>query len=140
MSTLIKTDLEDAGKIDKSGIYDERGRVPLFFIQEFQIGPEQEGGRNRTPVFFRKVDLLREFSKKNPQVEDVNVYVVDLIDTFSFMTGQQVMNSAKIDGDFLNGFVFIPSKESRQFAMECEKQRGGITAYKTGDMIAVGGK
>lgn len=138
MSASFKTDLDDAGKIDKSGMYTERGRVPLFFIEEFQLGPEKEGGDNRTPVFFRKVDLLREFSKKNPQVEDVNVYVADLIDTFSAMIGQGT--ASKLDPKFLNNLVFIPSKESRQFALDCEKERGQISAYKTGDMIAVGGK
>jgi len=128
-----------AEKIDKSGMYSERGRLPLFYSDEFQIGPEKEGGSNRIPVFLEKADLLREFSKKYPEKTDVVVTVVDLMDTFAVMMGNKPIG-AKVDEEIVNKFYVVPSLESRKKAVDCEKERGSVPAYQVGQMIAVGGK
>lgn len=131
--------INDAEKIDKSGMYSERGRVPLFYSDDFSIAPETEGGSNRIPVFLEKEDLLREYAKKYPDKQDVVVTVVDLMDTFSTMMGNKPIG-AKVDDKILDNFFIVPSVESRKKAVECEKERGTIPAYKIGEMIAVGGK
>ena len=131
--------LTDAERIDKSGMYSERGRVPLFYSTEFTIGPEKEGGPNRIPVFLEKNDLLREYTKKFPEKEDLFVTVVDLMDTFSTMMGNKPIG-AKVDEKLVNNFFIVPTMESRKKAVECEKERGSTSAYKIGEIIAVGGK
>ncbi len=131
--------INDAEKIDKSGMYSERGRVPLFYSDDFSIAPETEGGPNRIPVFLEKEDLLREYAKKYPDKQDVVLTVVDLMDTFSTMMGNKPIG-AKVDDRIVDNFYIVPSVESRKKAVECEKERGTIPAYKIGEMIAVGGK
>jgi hypothetical protein len=131
--------LGEAERIDKSGMYSERGRVPLFYSTEFEIGPEKEGGPNRIPIFLEKKDLIREFSKKYPEKEDLVVTVVDLMDTFAVMLGNKPIG-AKVDESIVNNLYVVPSIESRKKAVECEKARGTMPAYKIGEMVAVGGK
>ena len=131
--------LGEAEKIDKSGLYSERGRVPLFYSDEFTIGPEKEGGPPRIPIFLEKSDLIREFTKKYPEKEDFVVTVVDLMDTFSTMMGQKPIG-AKVDESIATSLYVVPSMESRKKAVECEKERGTVPAYKIGEMVAVGGK
>jgi len=116
----------------------EQGRVPLFYMSEFEIAAEVEGGEKRIPVFFDKVDLLREWGKKYPDNTIPAVKVVDLIDTFSAMTGGATLSS--IDDKIVKNLYVVPSLESRKKAVECENSRGDIPAYKLGEMIAVGGK
>lgn len=137
--------LNEAEKIDKSGMYSERGRVPLFYATDFEVGPATNAdgsvgsGPNRLPVFFEKADLIREYSKKYPEKEDVIITVVDLMDLFDVMMGNKPIG-AKVDEFFVDRMLFVPSIESRKKAVECEKERGSISAYKVGEMVAVGGK
>lgn len=131
--------LNDAEQMDKSGMYSERGRVPLFYSNEFEIGPEKEGGPNRIPIFFEKDDLVREFSKKFPEREEFVVTVVDLNDTFAIMMGNKPMG-AKVDDRIVNQLYVVGSPANRRKAVDLEKARGSIPAYKIGEMIAVGGK
>lgn len=130
--------LNDAGKIDRSGIYTEQGRVPLFYMDEFEISPEVEGGANRIPVFFDEKELLKQWIKKYPDKSPPQVKVSDLIDTFSVMVGSNVIST--IDSRIPKNLYPVSSVETRKQAVECEKERGNVTAYKLGEMIAVGGK
>lgn len=137
--------LNDAEKIDKSGMYSERGRVPLFYANDFQLessntGSSVDGDKlGRIPVFFEKADLLREYTKKYPDKTDVIITVVDLMDLFEVMMGNKPIG-AKVDDTIIDRMVFVPTGESRKRAIECEKGRGVVSAYKVGEMIAVGGK
>ena len=131
--------LNEAEKIDTSGLYKDRGRVPLFYAADFTIGPEVEGGSNRWPVFLEKQDLIREYSKKFPEKEDFEITVVDLMDSFATMMGNKPIG-AKVDDDVVNNLFIVPSSDSRKKAVECEKERGSTSPYKIGEMIAVGGK
>lgn len=130
--------LEDAGKIDKSGLYTEQGRVPLFYSNDFKIAPAVEGGEKRIPVFFDKGDLLSEWGKKHPDSSAPSIKVVDLIDTFSAMVSGQTTST--IDPSVVKNLYLVSSQESKRKAVECEKSRGEIPAYKVGEMTAVGGK
>lgn len=135
--------LDNAGKIDRSGLYNEQGRVPLFYMNEFEIGPDKNdpsaGTDNRIPVFFDKKNLISEWTKRNPDGDVPPVRVVDLIDTFAIMTGGGNGGGANND-ELIKKLYLVPSVESRKKAIECEKSRGDVPAYKTGEMIAVGGK
>lgn len=136
-------ELTDASRINKSGLFKEQGRVPLFFSKEFTTGPEQPGGEDRIPVFLSQGDLLREYIKKYPEKEntDVVVYVTDLFDTFAAMLNPSLNN--KTGDEFtalIRNLLMVPLVESRRMAVECEKSRGTASPYKLGEMIAVGGK
>uniref|UniRef100_A0A7S3VGE7 Uncharacterized protein n=1 Tax=Chaetoceros debilis TaxID=122233 RepID=A0A7S3VGE7_9STRA len=144
--------LSDGQRMDKTGLYNEQGRVPLFYMDEFETGPDPEvvaasGGMdktNRIPVFFEKKDLLEQWTKKydpdrSGKVPEPQVKVMDLVDTFSTMVGGMSMSS--IDARVAKNLYPIASLESRKQAVECEKARAdGVPAYKLGQMNAVGGK
>lgn len=130
--------LDDAGRIEKSGIFNEQGRVPMFYMSEFEVAPEVEGGEKRIPVFFEKSQLISEWEKKYPASNVPAVKVVDLVDTFSGMVGTGT--SGGTDDRVVKNLYVVASPESKKKAIECEKARGDIPAYKTGEMIAVGGK
>ena len=130
--------LDDAGQIDKSGLYTEQGRAPLFYMTEFKIAPAVDGGDKRIPVFFDKADLLAEWGKKYPDSSVPPVKVVDLVDTFSAMVLGQTRSN--VDDDVAKNLYFVASQESKRKAIELETLRGQVPAYKTGKMIAVGGR
>jgi len=130
--------LDDAGAIDKSGLYTEQGRVPLFYTPEFKIAPAVEGGEKRIPVFFDKGELITEWGKKYPDSPVPPIKVVDLVDTFSAMVKGQT--SGSVDNEIVKNLYVVGSPESKRKAVELEKSRGSVPAYKTGEMIAVGGK
>ena len=129
--------LDDAGRIEKSGIFTEQGRVPIFYMPEFEVAPEVEGGEKRIPVFFERSQLISEWEKRNPGINVPAVKVVDLVDTFSGMVGTGT--SGGTDDRVVKNLYVVASPESKKKAIECEKARGDIPAYKTGEMIAVGG-
>ena len=140
--------LSDGQRIDKTGLYNEKGRVPLFYMDEFETGPDQDivaaGGdkTNRVPVFFEKKDLLEQWTKKydpdrSGKVPVPEVKVMDLVDTFSTMVGERAMSS--IDARVAKNLYPIASLETRKQAVECEKARGDVPAYKLGEMIAIAG-
>lgn len=60
--------MDAAQLIDTSGFYGDRGRVPLFYFDEFELPPTSEGQKSRTPVFFKKADLLKAWEKNNAGV------------------------------------------------------------------------
>lgn len=130
--------LDDAGKIDKSGLYTEQGRAPLFYMKEFKIAPAVEGGEQRIPVFFAKDELLAAWAKKYPDSSVPPVKVVDLVDTFAAMVGAPT--SGSVDTDVVKNLYLVASPESKKKAIELEKSRGQVPAYKTGEMVAVGGR
>jgi hypothetical protein len=66
------------------------------------------------------------------------VKVVDLVDTFSAMVGMPTSGST--EDRIMKNLYVVASPESKKKAIQCEKERGNISAYKTAEMIAVGGK
>lgn len=138
-------DLNDASLIDRSGVYTEQGRVPLFYMKSFETGPAEEGGPKRTPVFFNKQDLLSQYAKKFPNETSPPppIQVFDLVDAFDTMMnpefGRRGGGKGSVNDAPMN-ILPIPSPEIRKRAVEVEKTRGKVSAYKLGEMIAVGGK
>jgi len=138
-------DLNDASSIDKSGVYTEQGRVPLFYMDSFETGPGEEGGENRVPVFVTKQDLLLQYTKKFPNESNIPpIQVFDLVDAFDTMMNPEFTGGKKGKGNSSDGrlsmnLLPIPSSETRKKAVEVEKARGKTSPYNLGEMIAVGG-
>jgi hypothetical protein len=129
--------MDDAGRIEKTGLFTDQGRVPIFYMSEFEVAPEVEGGEKRIPVFFERSQLISEWEKRNPGIDVPAVKVVDMMDTFSGMVGTGT--SGGTDDRVVKNLYVVASPESKKKAIDIEKARGGIPAYKTGEMIAVGG-
>ena len=134
--------LNEANALDESGFYNDRGRLPLFYSDEFEIGPEEESsggsGKNRVPIFLETSDLFREFRKKYPDKPNLTITVIDFNELFSAMIGSG--NIRGFDKRLTEGNIYlVPSIESRKKAVELEKERGNIPAFKVGEMFAVGG-
>lgn len=135
-------DFEEAGRMDKSGFFSERGRVPIFYSDDFKVKPAVDGGEQRYAVFFQKEELLIQYIKKYPDSKSPpTVEVADLIDTFNAMTNTALggSNSAS-DRSMGQNIYLFPSAAARRMAAESEKIRGSVPPYKTGEMVAVGGK
>jgi len=137
-------DLNDASLIDRSGVYTEQGRVPLFYMKGFETGPGEGGKENRTPVFFNKQDLLSQYTKKFPNDTNVPpppVQVFDLVDAFDTMMNPEFVGAGNSSTNRAPANILvIPSQEIRKKAVEVETARGKASAYKLGEMLAVGGK
>jgi len=103
-----------------------------------EMATETDDGKKKIPVYFSKSDLTKAWQDKFSDKPPPPVQVGDLIDTFSAMVNPGL--GLKVDGQLLNNLVLIPTKEGRKAAVECEKSRGSVSAYKVGEMIAVGGK
>jgi len=137
------SDLDDASKLDKSGLYTEQGRVPLFYMKGFETGPEKEGGQARIPVFFNKNDLLAQYKKKFPDESIPPIQVFDLVDAFDTMLNPEFAKGGRgssSDLPMAMNLLPIASLKTRKKAVEIEKTRGDASAYKLGEMIAVGGR
>jgi len=140
------SDLNDAALIDKSGIYTEQGRVPLFYMKSFETGPGEEGGEPRIPVFFNKNDLIAQYKKKFPNESIPQVQVFDLVDSFDAMLNPEFAKGGRKGNGGSSGIptvmnsLPIASPETRKKAVEIEKSRGDASPYKLGEIIAVGGR
>ena len=117
---------EDALKLDKSGKFNEQGRVPLFYVREGMVALD-----GTIPVYFSIEDLSEDWNslyagkdKPLPQVK-----VLDLLDLFeSTMRGNGKINAS-----------FMPTQETMNVAAELQK-RSLVVPYKTEKMVMVGGK
>lgn len=135
-------DLNVASSIDRSGVYTEQGRVPLFYMDSFETGPGEEGGENRIPVFLTKEDLLLQYTKKFPNESKIPpIQVFDLVDAFDTMMNPEFTGGRKgpVDSRLAMNLLPIPSSDTRKKAVEVEKARGKTSPYNLGEMIAVGG-
>lgn len=133
------TALDNAGRLDNSNLWKEQGRVPLFYMDEFEIPPEVEGGQNRIPVFLEVKDLLAAYEKKYPNTSAPKVKVVELVDIFSYLVGGG--NSMKVNTKVAENFVVVANKDQKSKAVDIERNRDkSVPAYQLGKMTAVGGK
>lgn len=115
----------DALKLDSSGMFNEQGRVPLFYVSE---GMEAEDGS--LPVYFSKETLTADWDRLYAGKKPIpQVKVIDLLDLFQkTMRGSSNLNVA-----------FVPTEETMKVAVELQSRK--LTApYKTDRMVMVGGK
>ena len=133
------TALDNTGSIDSSSLWKEQGRVPLFYMDEFELPPEVDGGQNRIPVFLEMADLLAAYEKKYPSSNVPKVKVVELVDTFSYLVGGG--SSMKVNTKVAENFVVIANKDQKAKAVDLARNRDtSVPAYQLGKMTAVGGK
>jgi hypothetical protein len=120
-------DLNAALRIENGPRYSERGRVPLFYIDELTLPAAGEEGMEDdvvTPVYFRIKDLTAEYMKQHPNTTNIpKIRVRELNETFRAMItpgGKDVS---------VKNLVFVANPDS------VEKARGCTRNYKLGQMI-----
>ena len=119
-------DLNAALRIENGQRYQERGRVPLFYVDGLTIPSTEEGNEGpMNPVYFRVKDLKAEWSKQYPDKDVPTIKVRELNETFRAMIRPV---SGKADTSVKN-LVFIPIPES------VDKAKTSPRKYKLGEMI-----
>jgi len=130
-------DLDDASRLDKSGRYTQKGRVPMFYFDGLTLPPDEEAMGNadpRVPVFFSKIDLLNEWNKQYPgQEPPKTTKVLDLIETF-----QSLIRPGGTDKTLKN-IVFVPNEQSLKTASSLRSD-ASIPKYSFDEMLMVAGK
>lgn len=132
----LAADADDALAVGGTAIFKERGRVPLFYEENFDVDvavPE------RIPVYFRKADLLRNYygddgsSSSSSSLPPPKIRTIELVETFSAILRDR-------SNPIFKALVFVPPKDSVKAVKECEQARGDNVAYRTDEMILVRGK
>jgi len=130
-------DLDDASRIDKSGRYTQKGRVPMFYYEGLTLPPDEATMGNtepRVPVYFSKVDLVSQWNKQNPGTDPPKLQVLDLIETF-----QMLIRPGGSDSMGLKNIVFMPNEQSLKTASGLRADKSNPT-YSFDEMLMVAGK
>eukprot|EP00586_Coscinodiscus_wailesii_P007003 CAMPEP_0172491112 /NCGR_PEP_ID=MMETSP1066-20121228/21817_1 /TAXON_ID=671091 /ORGANISM="Coscinodiscus wailesii, Strain CCMP2513" /LENGTH=208 /DNA_ID=CAMNT_0013259979 /DNA_START=449 /DNA_END=1075 /DNA_ORIENTATION=- len=124
--------LDDALPLDGTGMYASKGRVPLFYIDGMELPPTSDNGPKRMPVFFSKKQLLKEWSKQNPNNSGLPVVKVrDLYDTY-----KQLLR----EDPSLSNLVVVPVEGTADAIRQVKAEGGADVKYSFDSMIMVGGK
>mmetsp|Transcript_3421 Transcript_3421/g.5209 ORF Transcript_3421/g.5209 Transcript_3421/m.5209 type:complete len:304 (-) Transcript_3421:62-973(-) len=99
------------------------GKVPLFYFQNFSF---EETGDKQSPVYFRKAELLEAWKNANGNIDPPEIEVTELFSVLKAM-----IKPGGTDKE-LASIVFVPPKESKQKAKECNK------AGKSKDTFQIG--
>ena len=119
-------DLNAALRIEDGQRYKERGRVPLFYVDDLTIPSTEEGNEGpMNPVYFRIQDLKDEWTKQYPDQSIPTIRVRELGETF-----REMIKPASIKSDkSVKNLVFVPIPDS------VEKAKASGRKYKLGEMI-----
>lgn len=104
------------------------GKVPLFYYEDFTIG---DNGKQKTPLYFRKSELEKQWRLSNPKEDPPKTSVTEL---FSLITA--LLRPGGASEDFRN-IVFVPPKESESKRKECIKKSGDEPPFVVGKRIIV---
>ena len=104
------------------------GKVPLFYYEDFTI---DENGKQKTPLYFRKSELEKQWRLSNPKEDPPKTSVTEL---FSLI--QALLRPGGASEDFAN-IVFVPPKESESKRKECIKKSGDEPPFVVGKRIIV---
>ena len=116
-------DMNAALRIENSPRYNERGRVPLFFVDGLSLPSKEDPDSFSKPVFFRIKDLKEEWQRQFPDKDLPKVQVRELNETFRSMIRPGGGDASVRD------IVFVPMAESVDKAKNCGR------TYKLGEMI-----
>jgi hypothetical protein len=105
------------------------GKVPLFYYEDFTIA--NKDGAQKTPLYFRKKELEREWRLENPNKELPQPMVTEL---FAVLT--ELVKPGGTD-DELRNLVFVAPKESEKKRQECLRKGGDAPAFVIGQRIIV---
>ncbi len=123
-----ENDISDALEVESSIKELSEGKVPLFYIDDFEI---DIGGQQRIPLYFQKSQLLEAYKKST---KDKNEPVVKVTELFSILT--QMAGTGAVDDD-LKKLTLIPPKDSIEKAKLSVKKGGDESPYKIGERIVV---
>lgn len=127
-------DVQDALNVDTSVKDLAEGKVPLFYIDDFEISEEGES-ENRIPLYFQKSQLLEAYKKSSQgKSSKKDEPVVKVTELFSILT--QMAGTNEIDND-VKKLTLIPPRDSSEKAKLCEKKGGKESPYKIGERIVV---
>lgn len=128
-------DIEDAKMVQysMSKMYNERGRVPLFYSDKFVLPPKDGQTKKRIPVFFTKNDYKRAWENKFPDDPAVpRLMVMELNELFDAVNRG---TSTTINMNDLDYYTFVPSAQATKDAKKCVQD--GATTYKMGEIVLV---
>ena len=126
-----KDDIEDALSIDKSVDDLSEGKVPLFYLDNFELKNTE---KKQIPLYFRKEELLQEWKRQNPKEKSPPTILVT--ELFSVLTEMVSPKTETTDPD-VEFLTFIPPKESSLMEKKCIKQGGKEKQFILGERIIV---
>ena len=127
----LQDDVEDALTIDKTIDDLAEGKVPLFYIEDFEITTSTEEKKQEIPLYFQKKQLVQAWKKQNPRKELPEVKVTEL-----FSVVKTMVNPDSKDDD-LERLALIPPGESIAKSKICTEKGGKSEAFKLGERIVV---
>jgi uncharacterized protein YkwD len=125
-----QTDIQDALDVEKSITDLSEGKVPLFYIDDYEI-TSSSSDKSQIPLYFQKAQLLEEYKKNTKNGDKPVIKVTELFSVLGQMAGTD-----EADED-LKKLMLVPPKGSLEKAKLCEKKRGAESPYKIGERIVV---
>jgi hypothetical protein len=122
-----ESDVEDALAITGKEELAE-GKGPLFYFEDFTI--EQEGVK-KSPLYFRKSELEKDFRRLNPNSTLPKAMVTELLAVLA-----EMVKPGGTDND-LKSLVFIMPEGSEKKKKDCEKAGGREAQFFIGQRIIV---
>ena len=107
-------DVEDALAITGRKDLTE-GKVPLFYMKDFQIENPKDKSKKQSPLYFRKSELEEAFKRQNPGQPLPEILVSEL-----FAVLAEMVKPGGTDEE-IKTLVIVPPKESAQKAKKCPK-------------------
>ena len=123
-----ESDVEDALAITGKEELAE-GKGPLFYFEDFTI--EQQDGVKKSPLYFRKSELEKDFRRLNPNSTVPKVMVTELLAVLA-----EMVKPGGTDND-LKSLVFMMPQGSEQKKKDCEKAGGKEAPFFIGQRIIV---
>jgi len=127
-------DIQDALIIDKTSDELKDGKVPLFYIENFEINKKGEEGA-QIPLYFQKKQLLRDWKRENAKKVGGSPEV-KVTELFSVLNNMAEPNAIDNDGDLGKLVLILPVGSSRA-ASVCNKKGGKEDPFVLGERIVV---
>ena len=133
-----ENDIQDALDIEKSITDLAEGKVPLFFIDDFEIATSNASSNassstsTQIPLYFSKSQLLEEYKKQSKNKDQKPV--IKVTELFSILG--EMAGTGDVDQD-LKKLTLVPPIGSLDKAKLCEKKGGTESPYKIGERIVV---
>jgi len=134
-------DVQDALSIDTTKTELKDGKVPLFYIEDFETKTKQStigGEAGMIPLYFQKKQLLRDWKTENPKKGESGggapeVRVTELFSVLQKMAQPGVIEN---DGD-IGKLVLVSPVGSATKAAACGKKGGSEAPFILGERIVV---
>lgn len=133
-------DVQDALNIDTSKTELKDGKVPLFYIEDFETKTKQNGTGAEAvqiPLYFQKKQLLRDWKTENPKKGgDRAAPEVRVTELFSVLQTMAEPGAIENDGD-IGKLVLVSPVGSAAKAAACRKKGGSAAPFVLGERIVV---